>query len=194
MLFGWLLTSLSLFALLLLTNIRGIQSRDTGCFQISSTTTTDADMTASATLPPDAPSIAFLSLCLFGFGTGFWLADVMGDSIAAEKAKLEPLHSRGSIQSTCYAYRFFGMMLAAPLSTFLYSRYSPYAVLSILAALPLCILPLVAILAEVHNVPVASTRDQCCEIWKTICSQAVWQPMGFVYLYNVMQVGNAAWQ
>ena len=78
--------------------------------------------------PADAPSIPFLSLTLLGFGTGFWLADVMGDSIVAEKAKLEPPESRGSIQSTCYSYRFFGIMVAAPLSTYLYATAGPYYV------------------------------------------------------------------
>ena len=40
----------------------------------------------------------------------------------------------------------------------------------------------------------ASTKEQCGEIWTTVCSRAVWQPLGFVYLYNVLQVGNAAWR
>ena len=49
-------------------------------------------------------------------------------------------------------------------------------------------------LHEDNEIPISSTREQCNEIWKTVCSQAVWQPMGFVYLYNTLQVGNAAWR
>jgi hypothetical protein len=64
----------------------------------------------------------------------------------------------------------------------------------LLALLPMSILPLVWQLKEVHNVPVASTSQQCREIWNTVCSRAVWQPMGFVYLYNLLQVGNSAWR
>lgn len=140
------------------------------------------------------PSIPFLSFSLLLFGTGFWFADVMGDSIVAEKAKLEPESVRGQLQSTCYACRFFGLMLAAPLGTVIYSMYGPKAVVILMALLPASIVPLVYSLKETKNLPVTSTREQCSEIWNTVCSRAVWQPMGFVYLYNVLQVGNAAWK
>ena len=140
------------------------------------------------------PSIPFLTFSLLLFGTGFWFADVMGDSVVAEKAKLEPESSRGHLQSTCYACRFFGLMVAAPLSTVIYSEYGPQYVVWLMALLPAAIVPLVLVFKEARDVPVASTRDQCGEIWSTVCSRAVWQPMGFVYLYNVLQVGNAAWK
>uniref|UniRef100_A0A7S1YSF3 Uncharacterized protein n=1 Tax=Ditylum brightwellii TaxID=49249 RepID=A0A7S1YSF3_9STRA len=41
---------------------------------------------------------------------------------------------------------------------------------------------------------VKSAKEQCHEIWTTVCSRAVWQPMIFVYIYNLLQVGNAAWR
>ncbi len=140
------------------------------------------------------PSIPFLSFTLLMFGSGFWFADVMGDSLVAEKAKLEPESSRGHLQSTCYACRFFGLMIAAPLSTVIYSKYGPQSVVLLMAGLPSCILPLIYNLKEKKDIEVASTKEQCGEIWNTVCSRAVWQPMGFVYLYNVLQVGNAAWK
>jgi hypothetical protein len=190
MLFGWILASLSLFMLIMFSNL-DVHPGNAGCFKSG-----DGDTDGSqATGPPDdAPSIAFLSLSLLGFGTGFWLADVMGDSIVAEKAKFEPPESRGSIQSFCYSCRFFGLMTAAPLSTYLYSTVGPFYVILLLSILPLTILPLVWNLFEVKDAPISSTKDQCLEIWKTVCSRAVWQPMGFVYLYNLMQVGNSAWR
>jgi BT1 family len=76
----------------------------------------------------------------------------------------------------------------------LYSMYGPASVIRVLATLPLLILPLVYWMGEVRHAPVASPRQQCGEIWNTVCSRAVWQPMGFVYLYNVMQVSNSAWK
>lgn len=202
MFLGWLLASSSLFCLMAFTNL-DIPSSDAGCFKaegsegtagVNATSADTDEEQRLALIPKDAPSIAFLSAALLGFGTGFWLADVMGDSIVAEKAKLEPPDARGSVQSTCYAYRFFGIMCAAPLSTYLYSAFGPYYVILVLAALPLTILPLVLMLHEVKDAPVASTGQQCFEIWNTVCSRAVWQPLGFVYLYNVMQVGNSAWR
>mmetsp|Transcript_20105 Transcript_20105/g.30230 ORF Transcript_20105/g.30230 Transcript_20105/m.30230 type:complete len:551 (-) Transcript_20105:4577-6229(-) len=143
-------------------------------------------------IPEDAPSMPFLSLCLLVFGTGFWLADVMGDSIVAEKAKLEI--EKGHIQSTCYACRFFGLMTAAPLSTFMYSHIGPGSIVFLMSLLPLAILPTLWYLSEVRDAPVKSTKEQCNEIWHTVCSRAVWQPMGFVYLYNLLQVSNGAWK
>lgn len=202
---GWLMASLSM-ALLLITSNLNIHPRNSGCWSSTETGATDAEANDQYTsdkdaaagfnnnIPMDAPSIALLSVALLGFGTGFWMADVMGDSVVAEKAKLEPTHARGSVQSSCYAYRFFGLMIAAPLSTYMYSSVGPYYVVLLLSLLPLSILPLVWMLYEAHDAPRASTREQCQEIWNTVCSRAVWQPMGFVYLYNVMQVGNAAWR
>ena len=94
------------------------------------------------------PSIPFLSFALLMFGTGFWFADVMGDSIVAEKAKLEPPESRGHLQSTCYACRFFGLMIAAPLSTVIYSAFGPRSVVIMMAGLPASIIPLVYLLKK----------------------------------------------
>jgi BT1 family len=188
MLLGWFIAALSMLSLFTMSNLN-VPARNAGCFHSKD----DPDYQQGA-IPDDAPTIPFLSLCLLMFGVGFWMADVMGDSVVAEKAKLEPDYQRGSIQSTCYACRFFGMMIAAPASTALYTKLGPQAVIQLLAILPLGILPLVYVFGETRNAVVASTRQQCYEIWNTVCSRAVWQPMAFVYIYNVMQVGNAAWR
>lgn len=187
MLLGWFVASASMLMLLLLTNLN-IPARNSGCFGSSNNGEQQQE------LPDHTPSIPFLSVCILLFGTGFWLADVMGDSIVAEKAKLELPHQRGSIQSTCYACRFFGMMVAAPASTALYSLVGPSSVIAILALLPLTILPLVWLLGEERYKVVQSTEAQCWEIWNTVCSRSVWQPLAFVFVYNVMQVGNSAWR
>ena len=79
------------------------------------------------------------------------------------------------------------------LSTALYKWIGPGAVIFLLAVLPLSILPLVYMLNDVQNGHVRSTKEQCQEIWTTVCSRSVWQPLAFVYIYNVLQVGNSAW-
>jgi MFS family permease len=167
MILGWLVCSLSLVMLMLGSNLERIPQEDSS--------------SSSSSPPQGAPSIPFLSVSLLGFGIGFWLADVMGDSVVAEKAKLEI--TKGQLQSTCYACRFFGLMVAAPCSTGMYSQVGPYYVILLLAILPLTILVLIYNLTEARNAPVASTAEQCGEIWKTVCSRAVWQPMGFVSIY-----------
>ncbi|KAL3931193.1 MAG: hypothetical protein SGARI_004270, partial [Bacillariaceae sp.] len=185
MLLGWGLASLSMFGLMLRSNLSlGEEEYEKD----------DGTTATRAVAPDDAPTVPFLSLVLLMFGTGFWMADVMGDSVVAEKAKLEPIHARGATQSSCYSYRFFGLMVAAPFSTALYSWVGPYYVIALLALLPLSILPLVYCMGEVQYAEVASTKDQCNEIWNTVCSRSVWQPLAFVYIYNVLQVGNSAWR
>lgn len=192
MLIGWAVTSLSMCLLLLFSDL---STKTAELNQDDNLEEENGRYLPVATDEVGAPpSIPFLSFTLLMFGTGFWFADVMGDSIVAEKAKLEPESSRGHLQSTCYACRFFGLMIAAPCSTVIYSSYGPKAVVVLMAGLPALIVPLVYMLKETKNVPVASTKEQCSEIWSTVCSRAVWQPMGFVYLYNVLQVGNAAWK
>ena len=106
---------------------------------------------------------------------------------------MEPSFAKGTTQSSCYSYRFFGSMIAGPLSTALYKWIGPGAVIFLLALLPLSILPLVYLLGDVQNGQVRSTKEQCQEIWTTVCSRSVWQPLAFVYIYNVLQVGNSAW-
>lgn len=185
MLVGWSVTSLSMLLLMLFSDLT------MEAVTLNNDESEEGD-NAERYLPVSSdavvgapPSIPFLSFTLLMFGTGFWFADVMGDSIVAEKAKLEPESSRGQLQSTCYACRFFGLMVAAPFSTVIYSTYGPKAVVMLMAGLPALITPLIFMLKETKNVPVDSTKKQCAEIWNTVCSRAVWQPMGFVYLYNV---------
>lgn len=185
MLIGWFLSAASMGCLLMFNDLTLVDQEyvdESGA------------VSSRRVAPANAPSIPMLSFATLLFGTGFWMADVMADSVVAEKAKLEPIHSRGSVQSSCYSYRFFGVMVAAPFSSAIYSAFGPYYIIFLLSLLPLSILPLVYMLGEVRYAPVASTREQCGEIWNTVCSRAVWQPLGFVYIYNVLQVGNGAWK
>lgn len=39
-----------------------------------------------------------------------------------------------------------------------------------------------------------TVKEQLNEIWETVQLQAVWKPMAFVYIYNVFQIPNVAWQ
>jgi hypothetical protein len=39
-----------------------------------------------------------------------------------------------------------------------------------------------------------SVAQQLQEIWKTVQLRAVWRPMSFVYIFNILQVPNVAWQ
>lgn len=140
------------------------------------------------------PNIEVLSFLTFIFSTGFWFADVMGDSLLAERAKLETSSQKGQLQSLCYACRFFMLMVSVSAATVMFEFVSASVIFWILAMLPFVVMgPTIFLFYEDRNVAVASVSNQVNEIWNTVCLRAVWQPMGFVYLYNVLQVGNAAW-
>eukprot|EP00551_Chaetoceros_affinis_P008116 CAMPEP_0203683548 /NCGR_PEP_ID=MMETSP0090-20130426/47576_1 /ASSEMBLY_ACC=CAM_ASM_001088 /TAXON_ID=426623 /ORGANISM="Chaetoceros affinis, Strain CCMP159" /LENGTH=535 /DNA_ID=CAMNT_0050552697 /DNA_START=64 /DNA_END=1671 /DNA_ORIENTATION=- len=197
MLLGWIMTSVSMICLLTFSDLSRVPVDNGG-----GNNNNNDDYYANGndgnnvfyTPAENSPSVTFLSAMLLMFGTGFWFADVMGDSLVAEKAKLEPEETRGHLQSTCYSCRFFGLMITAPISTVLYSTYGPELVIKLLAFFPWVMVPFIYNLWERKDIEIKSTKDQCSEIWRTVCSRAVWQPMGFVYIYNVLQVGNAAWR
>lgn len=145
-------------------------------------------------VPERAPSMFFLMISFFAFGVGMWFADATADAVVAEKARLEPPEAKGTLQSTCYTLRFFGMMVSAPVSTVLYVNVGPRVIVQLLCFLPCLMFPLSILLEEEHNLLIRAIKDQCLEIWNTVCSRSVWEPMSFVYLFNLMQVTNAAWR
>lgn len=141
------------------------------------------------------PSMQIIGLLCFLYGLGMWFADVMSDSMVAQKVRNESDEQRGRFQSTCYILRFFGLMIASPISTYLYGHYhGPIMIVAILIIAPMMLLPLLYILYEDTSIPIPSTSHQVQQIWRTICSRSVWQPIGFLYLFNVFQIKNAAWK
>ncbi|GAX28400.1 hypothetical protein FisN_4Hh410 [Fistulifera solaris] len=141
----------------------------------------------------DKPPLTFLGVTFVLYGAGLWCADVMVDSVVVQKAKIESEEQRGRLQSTCYVIRFFGLMVAATTSTYMYNAYGPASILRILMVVPLLLLPLIALMDEDTSVQ-PHIREQCNEIWRTVCRRSVWQPMAFIYIFNLFQVSNAAWR
>lgn len=63
------------------------------------------------------------------------------------------------------------------------------------AAFPLVfLLPFVPYLLELEtNCVPKNVWAQCQDLFETVQLRAVWQPMTFVYIYNALQLTNAAW-
>ena len=101
---------------------------------------------------------------------------------------------QGRLQAICYASRFFGMVVAAPMSTYLYSSYGPPSIVVCLACAPIYPALLAVYLRDETPAKLRSLRDRCHDIWTTVKSRSVWQPMAFVYCYNLLQVSNGAWR
>jgi predicted MFS family arabinose efflux permease len=83
-----------------------------------------------------------------------------------------------------------------PISSLTYNtKNGPRDIITATTLVPLLLLPFIYWLKEKRMlVPEQGTREQLHALWKTACSRAVWQPMGFISLYLAMFVSNAAWR
>lgn len=132
---------------------------------------------------------------------GLLMADVATDTLCVERARLETDESRGTLQSLGYTYRAVGMVIGAVGGTILYNKDSwgwGLTIAQIFFAngfFPcILVLPLTFPLIELaSNVPTPDWQTQWTSVWETLQLKAVWQPMIFIYVYNVMQVPNSAW-
>jgi MFS family permease len=199
MLLGWMCTVGSMIILLYYTDL-SVPARHSTSSHDEMQSLSSSSLQRESSNHKELPSMEWLMVTFFISGSGMWIADVMADAFVAQKVPFEPIEAQGQIQSTCYACRFFGIAAFAPVSTYLYNQglfgyTGPATIVFILAMTPIITaFPLWFLLEEERNIPIPSTRHQCDEIWKTVCSRSVWQPIGFVYLYNILQVPNAAWR
>jgi MFS family permease len=135
-------------------------------------------------------NIPLIALFYFLFGLGFWMADVIADSIMVEKSKEEVGDNKGKLSALCYSYRFLFNMITITLVTFLYDYISVQFIFTILVLLPIFVmLPAVYFMREERYAAVNHINSQLNEIWSTVSSKAVWQPMGFVYVFSILQIG-----
>jgi len=147
------------------------------------------------------PSIRLCIFLVFLQTAGYMLADVMTDALIVERSQYEPLEQRGTMQSMGYIIRFFGSTVGATIGALVYNKdswdvYLPINLIFFLnAAFPLFfLLPVVPFLMEIETE--CEARDfmtQCRDLFHTAQLRAVWQPMTFVYVYNALQLTNAAW-
>ena len=147
------------------------------------------------------PSIRMCIFLVFLQTAGYMLADVMTDALIVERSQYEPLEQRGTMQSMGYIIRFFGSTVGATIGALVYNKdswdvYLPINLIFFLnAAFPLFfLLPVVPFLMEIETE--CEARDfmtQCRDLFHTAQLRAVWQPMTFVYVYNALQLTNAAW-
>lgn len=147
------------------------------------------------------PSIGMIISMVFVQTAGYMLADVMTDALIVERSRYETQESRGTMQSKGYIIRFFGSTIGAAVGAVVYNKdewewFLPIRlVFFINGALPLIfLLPVVPYLLELdtHCLP-KNFWKQCEELFQTVQLRSVWQPMTFVYIYNALQLTNAAW-
>jgi hypothetical protein len=147
------------------------------------------------------PGIGLCISLVFLQTAGYMLADVMTDALIVERSRFETQETRGTMQSKGYIIRFFGSTIGATIGALVYNKddwnwYLPInAVFFINGAFPLVfLLPFVPYLLELETgCTPKNFFKQCEDLLSTASLRAVWQPMTFVYIYNALQLTNAAW-
>jgi BT1 family len=147
------------------------------------------------------PGIGLCISLVFLQTAGYMLADVMTDALIVERSRFETQETRGTMQSKGYIIRFFGSTIGATIGALVYNKddwnwYLPInAVFFINGAFPLIfLLPFVPYMLELETgCTPKNFFKQCQDLLSTASLRAVWQPMTFVYIYNALQLTNAAW-
>lgn len=132
---------------------------------------------------------------------GYVFSDVMTDAMLVEKSRHEPANTRkGNLQATAYVARFLGSAIGTLAGTLLYNKdtwgwgLSISAIFWLNALLPLLIIvPTAPFLVEAKVFGTQLWAKHAHDISMLVQNRAVWQPMSFVFIYNMMQIPNAAW-
>ena len=148
-----------------------------------------------------SPSIQLCICLVFAQTAGYMLSDVMTDALIVERSRYETQEERGQMQSQGYIVRFFGSTIGAAVGAVVYNKgdwewYLPINVVFFInAAFPIfMLLPFVPYLLELDtHCHAKNFQQQCFDLFCTAQLRAVWQPMTFVYIYNALQLTNAAW-
>ncbi|CAM9611590.1 unnamed protein product [Ectocarpus sp. 6 AP-2014] len=155
----------------------------------------------------EVPSIQLLAVGSLIMSMGFMLSDVTTDAILVERSKHEPAETRGSMQAIGYSVRFVGSLLGSTMGLLLYNKdewgwgLSIQQLFFLNAIFPMLFMgPWVWSLRETAvvtdgNVPIEQRlRQQCTEVFRALEQKAVYGPMGLIFIYNLLQVPNAAWR
>jgi hypothetical protein len=152
------------------------------------------------------PNAQWVGLMQFIGSCGFIQADVATDAMVVERSKLESEETRGSMQATGYTTRFVGSLAGSVLGACVYNKerwawsLTVREIFAINALIPaLCVYSFVGSLKEdlvtSTNVSrISIIRQQAHEIFSTLSHRAVYVPCCFIFVYNMLQVPNAAWR
>eukprot|EP01064_Diplonema_japonicum_P005237 TRINITY_DN13531_c0_g1_i1.p1 TRINITY_DN13531_c0_g1~~TRINITY_DN13531_c0_g1_i1.p1 ORF type:complete len:522 (+),score=43.00 TRINITY_DN13531_c0_g1_i1:56-1621(+) len=124
----------------------------------------------------------------------FVMGDVTADSLVVERSKLiETDGHHGDMQSTCYLLRFTGGMIGSTCGA--YSHMTMGSVFLLSAGFGSVPVIFATKLKETigHSEIKRGLRSEYHAILNTLSQEAVYKPMFFIFFYNIMQWGNAAW-
>lgn len=147
------------------------------------------------------PDIGATTGLMFLMTCSYLLADVCCDTCCVERARYEIASIKGSLQTSGYTIRAYGMIVGATLGAILYNTPTWGWGLTIAQLFALsALIPATAIFVTLWNFDeLASTKsapnlfEQIHNIWCTLQLRAVWLPISFIYIYYIFQVPNSAW-
>lgn len=147
------------------------------------------------------PDLTYTAVFMFLMTVSYLQSDVCTDCLAVERARYETEVHKGSLQTSGYTIRAFGMLIGAICGTLLYNTSSWGWGLTVAQLFALnALIPLFGVvpgawwLEELaSNQPPQTLVQHLESVWKTLQLRAVWWPMIFIYSYSVFQIPNSAW-
>ena len=149
------------------------------------------------------PTLEFIIIMVFFMTNGMLMADVAHDTMNVERAKLESAKERGYLQSRAYTLRGCGYMIGAILGAFaLESTDGNWSFGLSIGQVYLCnafmpvlfVGPFLYQLVEITTgTPKVSLKERVALILDVLKLRAVWEPMTFVFIYNIFMTTNPSW-
>lgn len=115
------------------------------------------------------------------------VADVIADSLVAERARQESQSVAGSLQSLCWSTLALGGLLTAYLSGFLLEWISTRQIFLITATFPLLVSAAAWLITEEPSTGTYQTsivKAQIQGLWQALRQKAIWMPALFIFIWQ----------
>ncbi|MGA1409522.1 MAG: folate/biopterin family MFS transporter [Prochlorotrichaceae cyanobacterium] len=128
----------------------------------------------------------FATLAIVLTSLAIAVADVIADSIVAERARQETQSGAGSLQSLCWSTLAIGGLLTAYLSGFLLERFGTQAIFLITASFPLLVSWAAGLINEEPSDRKnwQGLKDQTVALWGALRQKQIWMPAMFICIWQ----------
>lgn len=128
----------------------------------------------------------FATLAIVSASLTIAVADVIADSIVAERAREESQSGAGSLQSLCWSTVAFGGLLTAYLSGFLLERFGTQTIFLISASFPLLVSWAANFITEepTDRQSWEGIKAQTIALWGAVRQKEIWMPAVFICIWQ----------
>ncbi len=151
----------------------------------------------------ESPGITSSSVLLFLSTLGIVWADTMVDTLVVERMRFEHGSKVGNMQTTCWMLRYGGMFLGILLGGWLlrYGEVKPQTLfISLGSVILITLFPFMFPLADEgmkdangEEMEPPTFKENTERIWEAVQLNSIWQPMIFVYIWNILPNDGDAW-